>query len=119
MCFSISIYDNTTMQDLEIRNRVAENIRSIRKEKKITQFQLAEKSNLSEATIKSIELAHSYPEEKTLSQITEALEVDVVRLFMPIGESFRKNNEKNNLLKSAIAKNVKNYIAEILKEFDF
>lgn len=50
------------MKDFEIRTRVAENIRSIRKQKKLTQFQLAEKSNLSEATIKSIELAHSYPE---------------------------------------------------------
>ena len=78
------------MKDFEIRTRVAENIRSIRKQKKLTQFQLAEKSNLSEATIKSIELAHSYPEEKTLSQITEALEIDVAKLFLPIGESFKK-----------------------------
>ena len=47
------------MQDFEIRMRVAENIRTLRKQKKYTQFQLAEKSNLSEATIKSIELAQS------------------------------------------------------------
>ena len=106
------------IKDFEIRTRVAENIRSIRKQKKLTQFQLAEKSNLSEATIKSIELAHSYPEEKTLSQITEALEIDVAKLFLPIGESFKKNKENSAKLKSAIANDVRNYVNEILKEFD-
>ena len=98
--------------------RVAENIRTLRKQKKYTQFQLAEKSNLSEATIKSIELAHSYPEEKTLSQITEALEIDVVKLFMPVGDSFRKNKEIATRLKSAIASDVRNYVNEVLREFD-
>lgn len=106
------------MQDLEIRMRVAENIRSIRKQKNLTQFQLAEKSNLSEATIKSIELAHSYPEEKTLSQITEALEIDVVKLFLPVGESFKNNKGNIARLKSAIADDVKNYINEILREYN-
>ena len=106
------------MQDLEIRNRVAENIKHIRKQKKITQFQLAEKSNLSEGTIKSIELAHSYPEEKTLSQITEALDVDVVKLFMPIGDSFKENKENALKLKQAIASNVRDYVNEVLKEFE-
>ncbi len=98
--------------------RVAENIRTIRKQKKLTQFQLAEKSNLSEATIKSIELSHSYPEEKTLSQITEALEIDVVKLFMPIGESFKVNKENREKLKSAIAKDIRNYINEVLRDYD-
>lgn len=106
------------MQDLEIKNRVAENIRKIRKERKLTQFQLAEKSNVSEATIKSIELSHSYPEEKTLSQITEALDIDVVQLFMPVGSSFKQNKENLTKLKSAIAEDVKTYIEEILKEFN-
>lgn len=106
------------MQDLEIKNRVAENIRKIRKEKKLTQFQLAERSNISEATIKSIELSHSYPEEKTLSQITEALDIDVVQLFMPVGSSFKQNKENLTKLKSAIAEDVKTYIEEILKEFN-
>lgn len=106
------------MQDFEIRTRIAENIRSLRKQKKLTQFQLAEKSNLSEATIKSIELAHSYPEEKTLSQITEALEIDVVKLFMPVGETFRENSGNSAQLKSAIAADVRNYVNEILREFE-
>ena len=114
----IYYWQTNYMQDLEIRNRVAENIRSLRKQKKLTQFQLSEKSNLSEATIKSIELAHSYPEEKTLSQITDALEIDVVKLFMPIGDSFKENKENAAQLKSAIACDVRNYVEEVLREFD-
>ncbi len=105
------------MQDLEIRCRIAENIKNIRKSKKLTQFQLAEKAHISEATIKSIELEHSYPEEKTLSQITEALNIDVVQLFMPTGTSFKTNKENLMQLKNAIATDVRNYIEEILKEF--
>lgn len=106
------------MQELDIRSRVAENIRKIRKKRKLTQFQLAEKSNLSEATIKSIELAHSYPEEKTLSQITEALDIDVAVLFMPINSSLNSNSEILTMLKSAISNDVKNYVEEALKEFE-
>lgn len=105
------------MQDFEIRNRVAENIRELRKQRRLTQFQLAEKSNLSEATIKNIELAHSYPEEKTLSQITEALEVDVVKLFMPIGSSFSDDKAGTAQLKACIAKNIREYVDKILEDF--
>ena len=106
------------MQELLIRKRVAENIRKIRKQKKMTQFELAEKSDLSEATIKSIELAHSYPEEKTLCQITDALDIDVVKLFMPIeGSSFKSSKKNLAQLKAAIASDVRNYVEEVLKEF--
>ena len=105
------------MQDSDIRNRVASNLRILRKQKKLTQFELAEKANLSESAIKSLELAHSYPEEKTLSQITDALDVDVVKLFMPIGDSFKTNKSNTMQLKTAIAENVRDYINEILKDF--
>lgn len=118
MYFLLFLNENKNMQDSEIRNRIAENLRNIRKLKKLTQFELAEKSNLSEGAIKQLELAHSYPEEKTLSQITEALEIDVVKLFMPIKTSFQDNKENTSLLKSIIAKEIKNYVDEILKEYE-
>ena len=118
MYFLLFLNENKNMQDSEKRNRIAENLRNIRKLKKLTQFELAEKSNLSEGAIKQLELAHSYPEEKTLSQITEALEIDVVKLFMPIKTSFQDNKENTSLLKSIIAKEIKNYVDEILKEYE-
>lgn len=106
------------MQDLEIRNRIAINLRNIRKEKKLTQFELAEKADLSEGAIKRIELSLSYPEEKTLSQITEALDIDVVKLFMPVGDSFRNNKQNATQLKAAIADNIKQFVEEIFKELE-
>ena len=102
----------------EIQKRLGENIKQIRKTKKLTQFELAEKANVSEDTIKSLEQGRTWCSDKTLSQITEALEIDVVKLFMPIGESFKKNKENTAKLKSAIAADVRNYVNEILKEFD-
>lgn len=117
MLFLCFLHKNIYMQDLEIRNRIAVNLKNLRKQKKITQFELAEKANLSEGAIKRIELAISYPEEKTLSQITEALDVDVVKLFMPIGNSFKTEKSNTAQLKSAIADNVRDYINEILKDF--
>ena len=106
------------MQDLEIKNRIATNLRNIRKAKKLTQFELAEKADMSEGAIKRIELALSYPEEKTLYQITEALDIDVVKLFMPIGESFRNNKENASKLKSAIEDDIKQYVEEIFRELE-
>lgn len=41
---------------LEIQKRLAENLKHLRKELKVTQFELAEKANISEAMVKSVEL---------------------------------------------------------------
>ncbi|MBP5588374.1 MAG: helix-turn-helix transcriptional regulator, partial [Treponema sp.] len=95
-----------------------ENIKQIRKSKKFTQFELAEKAYVSEDTIKSLEQGRTWCSDKTLSQITDALEIDVVKLFMPVGDSFKKNKENSAKLKSAIASDVRNYINEILTEFE-
>ena len=102
----------------EIQNRMGENIKQIRKTKKLTQFLLAEKANVSEDTIKSLEQGRTWCSDKTLSQITEALEIDVVQLFIPTGTSFKKNKENATKLKSAIANDVRNYVNEVLKEFE-
>ena len=63
------------MNSSEIQKRFGENLRFIRKQKKLTQFQLAELANVSEDTIKSIEQGRTWFSEKVLSQITEALNV--------------------------------------------
>ena len=52
----------------EIQKRLGENIKQIRKTKKLTQFELAEKANVSEDTIKSLEQGRTWCSDKTLSQ---------------------------------------------------
>lgn len=106
------------MNSLEIQNRLGENIRQLRKSKKLTQSQLAEKADVSEDTIKSLEQGRTWCSDRTLSQITNALEIDVVKLFVPVGSSFNANRENTALLKSAIASNIREYVNEILREFN-
>lgn len=106
------------MDSLEIQKRLGENIKQIRKTQKLTQFELAEKANVSEDTIKSLEQGRTWCSDKTLSQITDALNVDVVKLFIPIGLSFKKDKENSARLKSAIADNIRDYVNTVLKEFD-
>ena len=67
----------------EIQNRLATNLKRIRKAKKLTQFELAEKADISEGMVKSIEICHSWPSEKTLLQLSKALDIDVYHFFMP------------------------------------
>lgn len=105
------------MNSSEIQKRFGENLRFIRKQKKLTQFQLAELANVSEDTVKSIEQGRTWFSEKVLSQITEALNIDVVQLFVPIGESLTTRNENSRQLKIAIGENIRNYIDEVLKEY--
>lgn len=105
------------MNSSEIQNRFGENLRFIRKQRKLTQFQLAELANVSEDTIKSLEQGRTWFSEKVLSQITEALDIDVVQLFIPIGESLISRNENSEQLKIAISKNIRNYVESILNEY--
>lgn len=105
------------MDLVEIKKRVGENIKALRKSKKLTQEQLAEKAIISPDMIKSIEQGRTWISDKTLAQITEALQIDVVKLFMPTDGSFKIDNQNLAELKSAIATDVRSYVEEVLKEF--
>lgn len=102
----------------EIQTRLGKNIKQIRKQKKLTQFELSEKANVSEDTIKSLEQGRTWCSDKTLSQISEALEIDVLRLFIPVDTSFKDNKENSIQLKNAIKNAFQNYINEIFKEIE-
>ena len=104
------------MQAKEIQNRLAENLKRIRKSQKLTQFHLAEMIGMSEETIKNVELSRAWPSEKTLSQISEALNVDVYHLFMPIPASFSVNQEIKENIKQVISLTYKDFVESTLRE---
>ena len=52
------------MKSSEIQNRLAENLKRIRKERKLTHFELAEKAGISDETVKNIELCKTWTSEK-------------------------------------------------------
>ena len=99
-----------------VQKRLSDNIRRLRKEKGLTQFALAEKAEISEATIKSVELCLNWPSEKTLAQIANALETDISKLFFPIADSVEFFNENQKQLKEIISENLKLYINTAIKE---
>ena len=106
----------TSMISDDIQKRLAENVKRIRKSKKLTQFQLAERADVSEETIKNIELCRCWTSDKNLAKITEALEVDIHRLFLPISTSLDEDSENINQIKNSIAENLRNYIETKLRE---
>lgn len=104
------------MKCSEIQNRLGENLKTIRKEHKLTQFQLAERADVSEETIKNVELSRAWPSEKTLSQISDALQIDVYQLFKPLAASFKMETDMQNYLQKTIANSYESYVASMLKK---
>ena len=100
----------------DIKKRLGENVKRIRKEQKLTQFQLAEKAELSEETVKNIELSRCWTSDKNLAKLTKALAVDIHSLFLPVSESFDSDSEDSVIIKTAIAENLKAYVDSVLKE---
>ena len=100
----------------DIKKRLGENVKRIRKEQRLTQFQLAEKAELSEETIKKIELSRCWTSDKNLAKLTKALEVDIHSLFLPVSTSFDSDSKDSVIIKNAIAENIKHYVDSVLKE---
>ena len=101
---------------LEIQTRLAHNLKRLRKNRNLTQFELAEKANISEAMVKSIELSLAWPSDKTLSQLSEALDVDIINFFLPTNtESFINSSLFSNI-KEVVTENYNEYIQSVLAE---
>ena len=100
----------------DIKKRLGENVKRIRKEQHLTQFQLAEKAELSEETVKNIELSRCWTSDKNLAKLTKALEVDIHSLFLPVNSSFDDDSQDAVIIKNAIADNLKHYVNSVLKE---
>ena len=104
------------MDAKDVKLRLSENMRRIRKMKGFTQFTLAEKAGVSEETIKSVELCLNWPSENTLAQIANALEIDIVKLFMPTCESIELSGCYSEI-KCAISEKLKMYVDSVFKDF--
>lgn len=64
-----------------LSRQLGKRIRELRKAKKLSQARLAEKANLSEACIGTIERGHRTPRLPTLQKIASALKVEIKDLF--------------------------------------
>lgn len=75
----------------ELQMRLAKNLKKLRKEQKLTQFELAEKANIS-----------------------KALDIDAIRFFIPIDMDADKQEKFYTDLKFVVTKNFDKYLNEIL-----
>lgn len=100
----------------DIQKRLGENVKRIRKKQNLTQFQLAEKAELSEETVKNIELSRCWTSDKNLAKITKALGVDISALFLPVKSSFDEDSENSIVIKEAVADNLRCYVDTVLKD---
>lgn len=102
----------------EIQNRLAENMKRLRKERKLTQFELAEKANISEAMVKSIELMHAWPSDKTLTQLSAALDVDILNFFLPTEDTDYINSTIIPEIEHAIRNGFNKYLEKIFTDLE-
>ena len=111
---SIVIMENMDQDNLKFR--LSTNIKKFRKEYKLSQFELAERAELSEQTINSIESRRLWPSDKTLLKICGVFDIDVYQLFLPEMLSLAYRNPDYADLKSAVVESVRDLVSQTLDE---
>lgn len=104
------------MESKEIREYLSQNIKKYRKIKGWSQFELAEKAEVSEQTINSIEGLRLWPSDKTLTKIATVLEIELYRLFVP--QKLALQSDSIEELKHNIVKTVENLVHETLSDWE-
>jgi transcriptional regulator with XRE-family HTH domain len=90
------------MKQVDIRKEFGLRVQFFRKERGLTQADLAEKIYRTEDTISNIERGISSTRIETAARIAEALNIPLTDLFdLPLSTS--KNREKSDLIKELIA----------------
>ena len=104
------------MDSESLKNRLSFNIKRLRKKASMTQSQLAEKADLSEATINSIEGCRLWPSDKTFLKICEALDSDVYSLFLPDDVSLETNGNAFREIQTLFAKRLKKALIKTIDD---
>ena len=77
---------------------------------------MAETAEISEQTVNSIEGLRLWPSDKTLSKISNALEVEMYKLFVP--QNFDLHSKSIAELKHAVVKTVESLIHDTLQDWE-
>lgn len=94
------------MTEEELQTRVIENIRSIRKKAGLSQERLADKADISRQMMNDIEGRRRWLTKNSLVKISNALNVDVSELFIPIQDE----NDNIKTFYDAITKKIKEQV---------
>ena len=104
------------MESQEIRECLSLNLKKYRKMKGWSQFDLAEKAQISEQTMNSIEGLRLWPSDKTLSKIATALEVEMYKLFVP--QKLALQSEAIAELRHAVVRTVEGLVHDTLHDWE-
>ena len=104
------------MESQEIRECLSLNLKKYRKIKGWSQFELAEKAEISEQTVNSIEGLRLWPSDKTLAKLANVLEVEMYSLFIPQKLSFPSDSIDE--LKHTIIKTVESFVHDTLQNWE-
>ena len=92
------------------------NLKKYRKIKGWSQFELAEKAEISEQTVNSIEGLRLWPSDKTLAKLANVLEVEMYHLFVP--QTLAMQSETISELKHAVVKTVETLVHDTLQDWE-
>ena len=104
------------MDSQELRECLSLNLKKYRKIKGWSQFELAEKAQISEQTVNSIEGLRLWPSDKTLAKMANVLEIEMYRLFVP--QKLAMQSESIAELKHAVVKTVENLVHDTLQDWE-
>lgn len=104
------------MESQELREYLSQNLKKYRRVKGWSQFDLAEKAQISEQTVNSIEGLRLWPSDKTLSKIVTALEIEMYKLFVP--QKLALQSEAVADLKHVIVTTVESLVHETLCDWE-
>lgn len=104
------------MESRELRECLSLNLKKYRKIKGWSQFELAEKAEISEQTVNSIEGLRLWPSDKTLAKLANVLEVEMYRLFVP--QTLAMQSETISELKHAVVKTVETLVHDTLQDWE-
>ena len=104
------------MESQELRENLSQNLKKYRKRKNWSQFELAEKAEISEQTINSIEGLRLWPSDKTLTKIANVLEIEIYKLFVP--QKLSLQSESIEELKHAVVKTVEGLVHNTLQDWE-
>ncbi len=106
----------TDMEAQDLREELSQNLKKYRKIKGWSQFELAEKADISVQTINSIEGLRLWPSDKTLAKIANVLDVELYKLFVP--QKLIMQSDSIAELKHAIINTVENLVHDTLSDWE-
>lgn len=104
------------MESQEFRENLSQNLKKYRKRKNWSQFELAEKAEISEQTINSIEGLRLWPSDKPLTKPANVLEIEIYKLFVP--QKLSLQSESIEELKHAVVKTVEGFVHDTLQDWE-